>query len=121
MANIPVNIPSGEPNWKRAVLRWIEQASEYFRSSQIVADNRTVFAQHTPCGILLSAQPETSGNTAAASGEEGQWIIEVEEKDATAGETKFEVYVRYPDSGRSVSNMWDCGYCDVGGTTVAVM
>ena len=111
MANIPVNIPSGEPNWKRAVLRWIAQASEYFRSTQIVADNRTVFAQHTPSGILLSAQPEFSGKTAETSSGGNQWNLEVELKDGM-----YEVKVVMFPTRVHYQGWWDAGMYNAGGT-----
>ena len=111
MANIPVNIPSGEPNWKRAVLRWIAQASEYFRSTQIVADNRTVFAQHTPSGILLSAQPEFSGKTAETSSGGNQWNLEVERKGGN-----YEVKVVMFPSRVYYQGWWDAGMYNADGT-----
>ena len=111
MANIPVNIPSGEPNWKRAVLRWIAQASEYFRSTQIVADNRTVFAQHTPSGILLSAQPKFSGKTAETSSGGNQWNLEVELKDG-----KYEVKVVMFPSCVYYQGWWNAGMYNADGT-----
>lgn len=58
---LPVEPMCGQ-NWKSAVLQWIRSASEYFKRSRVLPDNRTVFACYTPEGMILSAAGSDSSS-----------------------------------------------------------
>lgn len=51
---IPPSEPAAGENWKSSVLQWIRSASEYFKRSRIIPDNKTIFARYTPDGMILS-------------------------------------------------------------------
>lgn len=87
--NTPNKLNSGD-EFRGGVVRTVNAIIDYLRATRIVADNRTIFANQTPAGVMLSGKTPDSGKgggkvAAASVGYNGPFAVSYAATDSTSG------------------------------------